>query len=779
MRSLEFPQLLNVVADYASSAPGAEAVRRLVPVTSREQAQQQYEPVEELLDVMLRDQNVPLGDLVDAEGLWNRLERENALLAPEEWLIVLRILQTTGRVAAFFGERREQAPTIAAIAARLTTVPELVQSIRRIIDEDGAVRDSASEELASIRRSMRKVRERMQKQFDTTLRELGPGGALQNDYWTLRNGRHVLPVKATHRGRISGIVHDSSNSGETLFVEPYIIIELSNETVALQSREAEEVRRILIALGDEARPHVDALRQNNVTLVEIDSLYARARYGYRNRLHVPAFAWGDGFSIREARHPLIIAAGNRRPIPIELDFKPGQRVLVLTGPNTGGKTTTLKTLGILCLMAQCAIPVPAHPDSQFPVFSAVFADIGDEQNLAEGISTFSAHLRSLDRVLREAKQDSLVLLDELGTATDPIQGGALGATVLERLAEKGASVLVTTHLPTLKHWAHEYGAARNAATRFDEIEGRPTFQILYDQPGSSEAFRVARQLGFPPDVIDDAERRVPEGERTLQSILANLEEKEKQLTAELERSAQLRKELEQERATVKEQRMRLQDAERKHRQTVLQERQALLTEARSRLETRLKNTRDAEEMRQVRAELRAEQATVEKETRDLQAKSPEFLPFAQLQPGMTVYVRTLKDSGRVVRVNPKKKSVVVEARGTQIELPAHQLARPPKEEEPVILPPRREMPKVIRAEKTKATAELNLHGERVEAAIEKVDQFLNRAVMDNIDTLWIQVGYGVLRRSVEEVLRKHSLVREYHRGTDEEGGEAVIVVRIG
>lgn len=779
LNALEFPQLLNLVAEYASSPAGAEAIRSLLPVTVPQEAQRQYEPVEEMLDLLVHGQNVPLGDLLDGSELWARIELKNSYLQPEEWLAVRKMLETAGRVLEFFTKHDSQAPRCAELAIQLTTVPDLLKEIKRIIDEDGAVRDNASEELAHLRRELRRIRERMQRQFETTLKDLASGGALQGDYWTVRGGRHVIPVRSTHKGRVQGIVHDTSNSGETLFVEPYAMVELSNETVELLGREDEEIRRILIALGDVARPHVEDLRRNNGVLIEIDSLYGRARYGYRNRLNVPAFAWGDSFRIREARHPLLLPQ-TRKPIPIELDFEPGQRVLILTGPNTGGKTTTLKTLGLLCLMAQCAIPVPAHPDSQFPVFSSVFADIGDEQNLAEGLSTFGAHLRSLDRVLREAGRNSLVLLDELGTATDPIQGGALGAAVLERLANAGATVLATTHLPTLKHWAHEFPAARNAATRFDEIEGKPTFQILYDQPGSSEAFRVARQLGFPADVLDDAERRVPEGERTMQNILASLEDKEKRLSEELAKAQSLREELDQTRAALKEQRARLQEAERKHRQTALQERQAMLSEARNRVERRLADSQDKEALKAVRAELRAEQSKAETESREILSRSPQFLPFAEITEGMSVYVRSLNEPGIVRRVNSKKKTIVVQARGTDIELPAHQIMRPPKEEavSTPSKPPAR-LAQVNRAVKVRPTTELNLHGERVEAALEKVDQFLNHAVLDNIDTIWIQVGYGVLRKSVEEMLRGHSLVAAWHRGTEDEGGEALLVVKIG
>lgn len=779
LRSLEFPALLNIVAEYASSAAGAEAVRSLVPVTDAGLAQRQYEPVEELLDLLIRDQSVPLNGLVDAQELWLRLGHENAYLQPEEWLAVRRILEAGERVLNFFTDHEDQAPRCAQLAVQLTTVPALTKEIRRVIDEDGSVRDDASHELARIRTELRRTRERVQKQFDSTLKELSPQGALQGDYWTVRNGRHVVPVKASHKGRLKGIVHDTSNSGETLFVEPFAIVELSNETVALMAREAEEIRRILVALGDEARPHVDELAQNNSILIEIDCLYARARYGYRNHLSVPAFAWKEGFRIREAKHPLLLASDKRRPIPIEIGFIPGQHVLIITGPNTGGKTTTLKTLGLLCLMAQCAIPVPVYPDSQFPVFSSVFADIGDEQNLSEGLSTFGAHLRSLDRILKEAGNRSLVLLDELGTATDPLQGGALGAAVLERLANAGAIVLATTHLPTLKHWAHEFPAARNASTRFDEIEGKPTFQIIYDQPGSSEAFRIARQLGFPADVIDDAERRVPENERTMQNILASLEEKEQQLAEELARAQSLRQELDETRAALKEQRIRLQEAERKHRQTALQERQALLREARARIEQRLANTLDKHALREVQAEVQQEQSKTEEETREVLAAAPEYLPFSQMSEGMIVYLPSLNDSGQIIRINAKKKNVIVEARGRQIEMPFHLVARMPPGMLPQETKSRSRLPVVHRAGKEKTTAELNLHGQRVEAALENVDQFLNRAVMDNVDTVWIHVGYGVLRKSVEDLLKDHSLVASYHRGSDEEGGEAVIIARIG
>ena len=778
LKTLEFPALLDIVAGHAVSPLGSQAVRALRPGSDPAEVREAFRPVEEIMALLNRGEGLPLEPFPDLWPIWERLGRAGAHVEAEVWATIRRFLALVERVKRFIAGRPQECPVCAAMAEDLAPLAPLVRSIDGVVDEKGSVRDGASAELARLRRDMRRERARMQRQFETLLRELGETGALQESYWTVRKGRNVIPVRAGHKGRVPGLVHDASHSGETLFIEPFAIVENANRLADLEGREAEEVRRILIALGDEARPRLAELQRNTEILVGLDSAAARARYGHRYGLVGPVFSSGDeGFFIRKARHPLLLAAPNVATTPIDLEFPQGQRVVILTGPNTGGKTTTLKTLGLLCAMAQSAIPVPAHPDSRFPVFSAIFADIGDEQNLTEGLSTFSAHLRSIQRVVEQAGAGSLVLFDELGTATDPIQGAALGAAILERLAEAGAAVLATTHLPLLKQWAHEYPMGRNAATRFDDVEGRPTYQIIYDQPGASEAFRVARKLGFPSDIIDEAERRMPEGERALEAIISSLENKERRLQEELARAQELRRDLESQTAEAQQLRAQLEEAERRHRQTVLDERERILREARSRIENRIAHLESRRELEGARMELRAELAEVETEARALQAAAPEAMPFEELTVGADVYLPSLHEMARVVRLNPRREVAVVEAHGTEIEIGAHEIARAPQGWEPP--PPRGHAPKVIRASSSSPSVELNLHGMRVEPALDEVERFLNRAVLDRLETVYVLVGHGRLRQAVEEALRVHSLVSSFRRGTEAEGGEAALVVGIG
>ncbi|MCX7012790.1 MAG: endonuclease MutS2 [Candidatus Sumerlaeota bacterium] len=777
LNALEFPALLDVVAQHASSPLGAEAVRALRPAADAVAIREAFRPVEELMAIMAQGLSLPLDPIPDIRPILARLEREGSFVEGEEWLSIRKTLGLVERVKRFLEDRRRDCPTCAAMAGELAPMPEVSRAIDSVVDEKGRVRDNASPALAELRRSMQRERSRLQRQMESLLRDFGSSGALQGSYWTMRKGRNVIPVRSGQRGAVAGLVHDASQSGETLFIEPYAVVEISNRLADLEGREAEEVRRVLIALGDEVRPRAGELLRNIEILVQLDGCNARARYGYRHGLTSPAFSAGDGFSIRAARHPLLLAAGRGETIPIDLGFRPGQRVLILTGPNTGGKTTTLKTLGLLCLMAQSAIPVPAHPDSRFPIFSSVFADIGDEQSLAKGLSTFSGHLLSIQRVLENAGLGSLVLFDELGTATDPLQGGALGAAVLERLARAGVTVLATTHLPMLKQWAYDYPLARNAATRFDESSGRPAFQILYDQPGASEAFRIARQLGFPADIIDDAQRRVPEGERALDSILASLEIKERELRQEIDRTTLLREELEKQKAEIEDLKTRLREAERRQRQNVLADRRKALEEARSRIERRIANLGDKRELESARTELRAEEDEVQAETVEIEMAAPESIPFEELSVGINVYVPALRDTGRVVRLHRKRESAVVEARGARIEIPARQLARVPRG-----LPApetRSPPPRIIRSEKTPPTGELNLHGMRVEPALEELERFLDRAILDRIDVVSILVGHGRLRQAVEETLRASAIVASYRRATDEEGGDATVIARLG
>ncbi|OPZ22411.1 MAG: Endonuclease MutS2 [candidate division BRC1 bacterium ADurb.BinA364] len=777
--ALEFPALLDLVAGYAATPMGAEAIRSLRPAATLEAAAAAFDPVDELMAALARGDSPPFEGLTETRPLWERLESQSAYLEPEEWLRVQRFLHAGRAMSRFFAGRARECPACAALAAAIDPLDELGGAIRAVIDDDGLVRDDASPELYRLRQALRRVRDRMRRQCDGLLRDLSAGGALQGEYWTVRKGRGVIPVRANFKGRVPGLVHDASQSGETLFIEPFAIVELSNELIDLEGREIEEIRRVLIALGDRARIDLAELRRNADALVAIDCAFGRARYGQRNGCLAPAFAADDGFAIRRARHPLLIAAGGVAPVPVDLEFLPGQRSLILTGPNTGGKTTTLKTLGLLCLMAQSGIPVPCDAKSAFPVFASIHADIGDEQSLAEGLSTFSGHLRSIQRVLQSAGRGALVLFDELGTATDPVQGGALASVVLERLAEAGATTLATTHLPQLKLWAHEYPTARNAATRFDEIEGRPAFQIVYDQPGASEAFRVAQALGFPRDILEEAERRAPKGEMALNELIAALEEQDRRLKRDLAQAALERARLESERKELDALLAEAREANRRHRQTAAAERQRLIAEARTQIERRVANLGSRHDLEALRADLREEESKAAREAEQLQAAAPEALTFDSLAPGQTVFVRPLNELGRIKRLRKKARKAVVETRGTEIEMAAHQLARAPEGSQAPARPPRSLRPSIVRADSRPPSRELNLHGQRVEAALELLDKFLDRALVDGQDSVSILVGHGALRAAVEEELKRRKHVASFRRGGDGEGGEAVLLARLG
>ncbi len=776
LRALEFPAMLGIAAGYAYSPLGAEAIANLRPLSDTEQIVRAQKPVNEIIGLLTRGEALPLSKISDCRAILDSIESLGGFVEAKDWLQVLNFLDAIDSAHSYFTARYESCPACSAMALELDALPDLRVLIHRTIDQDGEVKDNASPELARLRKEIRRAQNRMQRKMDELLGSLTKSGTLQGSYWTLRRGRNVLPVRATHKGRAKGLVHDTSDSGETLFIEPFDLVDSSNAMADLTSREHDEVRRILIELTDEARPHVYSLQHSLGILTDLDSAAGRARYAHRHGMIVPQFADGDSFSIRSAFHPLLLSAEGVEPTPVDLEYRENQRVLILTGPNTGGKTTTLKTLGLLCLMAQSSIPVPAHDGSSFPIFETFHADIGDEQNLAEGLSTFSGHLLSIQRVLDDAGPGALVLLDELGTATDPVQGGALSSVILERLAEAGATVLATTHLPDMKRWAHEYPQARNAATRFDEDEGRPTFQIIYDQPGASEAFKVARQLGFPGEIISEAESRMPEGEQAMLSIIRSLEEKEARLAGELAEAARMREETARETETARERSATLKEELRRHRQEELKERLKILDEARSDIERRVASVSDPKELQTARAELQSEQSELRDEALSLEQAAPDALGFEELSEGMDVYVTALRVVGNILRLNPNRKSATVDCRGTEIEMPAHQLSAAPEGESAPAMQLART---VIHAERSGQGAELNLHGERVEQALVKLERFLNRAVVDGYDSVRVLVGRGPLRDAVEENLERHNLAGGFHRGESERGDDATLYVAIG
>ena len=526
---LEFSKALSLVARFAVSDVGAEAVRARRPATSPDAVREELAAVAELADLLRGgDQFSPVA-IPDIRPLLEQLRIPGSVFEGAELAQVGEVIVAIVRLATELARVSRDNPRVSALAVEPPPA-DVGKRLSEAIDVDGSVKDRASKELAKARRAVRTARERLIKLLDGVCQQRSEVMAAGDAGATMRGGRYVIPVKREARSRVRGIVHGESGSGATLFVEPEEAVPLGNELAACEAAEGRAVLQVLRELTDLARPHVDPIEEGWGMCVSVDDLYARARYALDVDAHLPAVVAAPApLTIRQGRHPLLVAE-LETVVPFDLHTEPDERIVVVSGPNTGGKTVLLKAVGLINVMAQAGVIPPVGKGTTLPVFTMIFADIGDHQSISENLSTFSAHLEALKDVLESADERSLILLDEFGTGTDPSEGAALAGAVLRTLCDGGGVTIATTHLNQLKRLAAETPGAVNASLQFDAERLQPTYRIVKGVPGRSYGLAIARQLGFPDRVMAIAEELQPDTERSMEALLADLEERDRAIT---------------------------------------------------------------------------------------------------------------------------------------------------------------------------------------------------------------------------------------------------------
>lgn len=787
---LELDRALDVVAGRASSALGAERIRELRPITELELLRSELTRVTAVRAILVGEDAWRPEPLPDIRGALGRLRVEGASWSGQELLGAARLLRGSRRTVESLGDQRRPAMVIAILGplvSRLFQSRELERAIEEVVDEDASVRDDASPTLRRVRRELRGAHGQLIKLLERIMGRLEPHQAVSDMSVTVRNGRYVIPVRAQARTEIGGIVHDSSGTGATLFVEPPAAVEFGNRIRELEAEEQREVERILAELTQRLRPHREALAGTLEVLIELDSLYGRARFGHEFECSSAELCRPhEGFDIRRGRHPLLLAQGVP-VVPFDLDMLPEERTLLVSGPNTGGKTVLLKAIGLLSALTQCAVPVPVGEGSRIAVFDGFFADVGDEQSIQASLSTFSAHLRNLAEILEAATSASLVLVDELGSGTDPLEGAALGGAILEDLTRRRTTTIATTHLGALKELATEVPGVVNASLQFDSVALAPTYRLVKGVPGRSYGLSIARRLELPERVLERAEERVPKVERDVDALLAELERRDAELEAK-EREVAVREEDAQRRTArlgerEKAVRQRERDVERQARQEARQ----YALQARQEIERTIRALRSAgagsieEAARQARRgaeELVGKQneqlERLEREERNVSRRSARnghgSAAAAPPQVGDHVTISTLGGrTGRVLEMRDGAATVLVGS--VRMQLPLSALARTAAPTaEPVVL--RGDAPDEV------VESEVDLRGMRYHEVDTLLMHALDAAVRADLRSLRIihGKGTGALRARVDEMLRKDTRVRAHRLGAWNEGGTGVTVV---
>lgn len=790
LRTLEFQRVLEGCAGRAASEAGREAIRALRPGTDIQKAREALAAVAETMRFLDAEADWVPPTIPDARPALRRLGAEGSPLEPVE-LFSLGVLLATGRLLGRALPRPETGfPHLSALIPVLHADEVLERRIEETVEADGTILDTASRELRRIRSDLRRAHARVVQQLDAFLRDLPDRYRVPDASLSLREGRYVIPIRREGKSDIGGIIHGESATGATLFVEPPLGIRLMNDLQELERAEIREIARILGELTGRLHPHRWALADSQAALVHFDTLHARARTAVHWKGHVPELLprGGGGMTIVEGRHPLLVLAGEMRVVPFNLSLEPEERVMVVSGPNTGGKSVLLKALALIPALAQSGIIPPVGPGSSFPMFDGIFADIGDGQSIAESLSTFSAHLTRLREIVEEAGPASLVLVDEMGTGTDPREGAALARAILEELVRRGCLTIATSHLGELKRLDTPGSGIVNASLQFDPERIEPTYQLVKGRPGRSYGLAIAGRLGFPRELLGAARSHLSMDEVNVEELLATLERREKEtgevlrdLEAQRAATAGLREELEAREEALRE---REKTAERR----AAEEARKVLLEAREEVDRAIAGVREAQagevEERAREARRRVEKAADRQKKRSSKGERsrerPPTPPPGSFSPGDRVRLRSGGAVGILVEVRDDR--AVVESSGMRLQVPLGEVVAARREE---VEGAKREAA-AIRARGTwdrptvDASPEVHLRGMRMEEMEMELERALDAAVLADLPELRIVhgKGTGALRTRVHELLRGDTRVRSFRPGGTGEGGFGVTVARL-
>lgn len=768
---MEFDKIRSRLAALAQFAGGREIALSLQPCQDLELIEQRLAQTDEGI-IVLRFHDT--GFLARMEDIAPHLYKVKVggVLRPSELAEVLRILQASRRVGEITEEEDEHCPHLRTVFKGIIPCPDLEARLRSVVDKEGELRDNASSELRSIRNQMATARTRLKEYLREFVRSTQHQKYLQDAIVTERGGRYVVPVKIEYRNEIKGIVHDESASGATVFIEPAVVVDGNNKIRRLELEEEREIERILSEASRHIAPYVEELVNNLELLKKFDFILARARLALEMNGVRPIFNDRGLVRLRTARHPLL----GSEAVPIDLELGQKFDILVITGPNTGGKTVALKTVGLLVLMGMAGLFVPAGEGSELSCFDAVYADIGDEQSIEQSLSTFSSHMSNIIRILGCASSQSLVLLDELGAGTDPLEGSSLARAILEELLARQAKAVVTTHQSELKAFAYQHERVENASVEFDPITLMPTYKLAIGIPGQSNAFEIAERLGLKGSIVARAREFVPQQELELGRMLRDLKEARFRVETERQQMAVLQRELREERDQLQEAAARFEEERREALRRIRREGEAYLTRTRREADEVLGEIKELlkqkesikwHELERPRRRLRKLRMTVPREEEP--AAEPD-----DLIPGSYVEIRNIGQKGYILEGPNASGEVMVQVGIMKLTVDQDQL-RPMQSPEQKVM---RSRTRTFLDKARQINPERDLRGMTVADALHEVEKYLEDAHLAGLEQVRIihGKGTGALRKAIQDWLGRNSRIKSFRDGERTEGGFGVTVV---
>jgi DNA mismatch repair protein MutS2 len=798
---LEFDKLRELLRLRTTCAPGRRAVNALEPGMDHAALESAFALIREAGEWLRAGRGLGFGALADPQGWLERIEGLGAALEPGEFLDAASLLETAGWLRQQFREEAAKFPLLAALAAELGDFRDVHAAIRRCVLPNGEISDDASAALRRIRASITETRDTIQRNLKQILRARNAEAG--EDYVTLRNDRFVIPVRAEHRRTIPGVVHGASATGQTVFMEPFETVESNNQLVQLAEDEAAEILRILRELTEKLQMIRGPLLAAAETIAELDGVFARARFAQDFDAAIPEFSGTNELRLEGARHPVLedkLRKENRAIVPMTLTLGGEERLLVISGPNTGGKTVALKTTGMAALAAQSGIPVAAQR-AVLPLFDSVLVDIGDEQSIAADLSTFSAHMLNLKTMLEAATPNSLVLVDEMGTGTAPEEGAALAVALLDEFRSKNCIVLATTHHDRLKTYASTTPGVVNAAVEFDDVNLRPTYRLTVGVPGGSSGIAIAKRLGLAAGIIERARSLLTPESREAADLIAYLHRSRDELD-------RMQRQMTAERQALEEERAKLRTEWIERQQKRIKELEAQFAEMQKRFDENVARILEAVKERELRAQLEktsrrkmqdargeareelnaAVVQTISESQADLgvHAASRQAVSADELQPGAKIRVRGF--SKPVIFRRLDGSSVEIEAGPLRMKVALDEITGIETTQQPSargavgagLALPASNVTVRSQSSGTAASDEINVIGMTVEEATDRLDKFLDDAALANKARIRIIHGHGTgaLRKGIGEFLASHPLVEKHSFETEEHGGKAITIVEL-
>ena len=787
LKTLEYTKIRDRLSALALSPMGKEKCDELAPMHDIDAITREQKETTEAVNMSLKKGRLPLGGIKDIRTQLGRAEA-GGVLGIEELMAVGDFLYVCRKVKNYAKQenKADVFPVLEDYFEIVKTITNLEKEISRCIVNEQEISDDASSGLRTVRREIRNANGSIRDKLNTIIYSAAYKNMLQDAVITIRNDRYCVPVRSEYQSSFPGMVHDRSNTGSTVFMEPTAVIQLNNKIKELQAKEKEEIEKILAMLSAMVAENVDVIEANINVIAHLDFIFAKSELSLKMNGAEPIFNTNGIIDIRKGRHPLL---DEKKVVPIDINLGKDFNTLLITGPNTGGKTVALKTLGLFTLMGQAGLHIPAFDSSQLAVFDDVFADIGDEQSIEQSLSTFSAHMTNTVSIINSVTPNCLVLFDELGAGTDPTEGAALAMAIIQLLHKMNVRTAVTTHYSELKVYALSTEGVENACCEFDVETLRPTYRLLIGIPGKSNAFAISKKLGLPDYVIDSAKEFISSENVKFEDVITDLEISKKTVVYEQERAEQFRKEAERLKNEVEKQRAKINDQREKILADARNEARMVYQQAKEESDRIIKEMNKAmreksanqNKMNEKRSELKSKVAKMDEAISKAQKKKVAAVkPIQNLKAGDNVYVVSFDKTGVALSAPDSNGDVMVQTGNMKLKVPLNELTYYEPKKEPKSNASRNISTKVRAGKSQYIASEIDCRGQNVEEGLGNIDKYLDDAFLAGLKTVTIihGKGTGVLRAAVQKYLRTNPHVRTFRPGVYGEGEMGVTIVEL-